>query len=87
LRRIVAEIERQLRRAPRQRDAAAAVAVIVHQRFVAERFARDTKTAGPIRPKANIEPDDPLFRDQHRRQAHGAPAAPARDADVAHQAA
>jgi hypothetical protein len=66
-----AELGRELRAAPAQGDAGAAMAVIVDQPLVPERLGADDEAGGAVRPQARHRPDHPLGRDVDRGQAAG----------------
>ena len=63
-----AELGRELRRAPAQRDAGAAMAVIVDQPLVAELLRPDDEALAPVGPQAGDGADHPAGVDLHRRE-------------------
>ena len=54
------EVGGEFRRAPGQRDPAAAVAVVMYQQLAAERLGSQHEAAGSERPQANDAADDPV---------------------------
>ena len=67
-----AELGRELRRAPAQRDPAAAMAVIVDQPLFAELLRADHEPLAAIRPQARHRADDPARVDVHRHERRAA---------------
>jgi len=58
----------KLRRAPRQRDARAAVTVVVDDDFLVQLFAADNEAGRAERPQADNSPDNPFRRYAHSGQ-------------------
>ncbi len=71
-------VDGQLRGAPGERDAAAAVAVVVHDRLVADLLRADLEARSPVGAQADDGPDDPVLGDVSRRGGSGQTREPAR---------
>ena len=69
LARLAYEIRRKLSRAPRECHPRAAVAIIMNQQLVPERFRPDDKTRLAKRPEPYDGPNDPLARNVNGRKA------------------
>jgi hypothetical protein len=57
---VAREIDSECRRAPRERDAATAMTVVMYEQFVSKPLRIDHETTGPVRPQPDYFANDPV---------------------------